>query len=174
MKRTILSLLAIVMTAAFSLPCSAQDRLFKNMSDLKGCTSIYVGKAVLKLAGSSSSFIGNLDNVNLKKLYDKINSIEVVACDDDEYAAAINKKISELVAGISDLNLLTEVNENDGDGSSNVTIYTRQKPGSDIINTLLIVVMGDDDPTLVAFHGDFTMDDILAALQHADNNVLGN
>lgn len=162
------------MMAAFSLPCPAQDRLFKDLSNQKGCTSIYVGKGVLKLAGSSSDLIGGIGNVNVKKLYDKITSIEVITCDEDEYAKDLNKKIPELIAGISDLDILTEVNDNDGDESSNVTIYTRQKPGSDIINTLLIAVCGDDDPTLVAIHGNFTMDDIAAAISTAEDNVLDN
>lgn len=171
MTKKILSIATAVILAFASFSLSAQDRLFGELSNLKGVTSVYVGKSMLQLAGSS---INMADGINTSRLLSKMTGVEVVTCENKKSAKEMNKKIDAIIRTMPDLEVLTEVNDNDSKDASHVVIYSKSNPDTGVISTLLITAISPDDPTVVAIHGNFTPDDIAAALSSVSGNADAN
>ncbi len=72
-------LLCMAMCLIF-INCTAQKTL-SEVSSIKGVTSIYIGKMMLKMAGSSIDIGSGKDAVDLGRLTKDLNSIEIVQCD---------------------------------------------------------------------------------------------
>lgn len=167
MKNRILILAAALLFTFAAVPAKAQDRIFNDLSNLPGCTSVYVGKTILRIAGASK-LIGGTGNFNASKLVGKLDAVEVIACENEKDSKEANRRFAEAISSVKGLSVLMEVKENDDDGSD-VTIFSKEEPDSDIIHLMVIYVTGDS-PTLVALHGSFTPEDILSACKGAVNS----
>lgn len=170
MKARIYLIALTLLVGLTALSSRAQERLFGKLSKMEGVTSIYVGKTMLRLAGENINILGGTGGWEISKILSKLSSIEVITCEDSKNAEFVSKEMEKIVSSIPNLEILTEVNDNEGDGNSeHVIIYAIQKPDSDIIETILISVMGDDEPTLIALHGKLTPEDIGAAFSAGSN-----
>lgn len=164
MKKKIYLIMVALVVALSCSSVKAQDRLFKNIAKMDGVTSVYVGKQMIRLMGDTN-IIGGLGNFNASALLSKLTGIEVLSCENAKNAKQVTKTIDGIIKSMDDLEVITEVEDNeDSKDSSHVVIYSRSKPGSDVIKTLLINVQSDNEPTIVALHGDFTIEDIAAAM----------
>ncbi len=154
MKKIKMMFFALMCVVAVS-SCSAQ-RLFSEAADIKGVTSVVVTKPMLKMAGAS---IGKQEGVDVGKLIEKLDFIEVVS-------APANKKVKvkEICnKALKDLNAetLVEVKENDQDVRI-LAIINENNP--ELYKGLLIIADEADELALVYMLGNFTMDDLTAAI----------
>lgn len=165
MKRKLLAIIAAIIVAAVVIPANAKGRLFKEMSNVKGCTSVYVGEAVLRVAGDFK-LIGETGGVNLNKLMKKVSYIEIVTCENSQYTKDVIAKASDIVSNIENLEIITEVSESssNADSPTNIVIYYRPVKNTEFMDLLLITIDSNESPVYVAIHGYFTMDDITAAI----------
>lgn len=169
MKKRFYLIIAAMIVALACTTVNAENRLFKNISKMDGVTSVYVGKQMLKLAGDMN-LVGNTGNFDTSKLLSKLTGVEVVTCDNKKYAKEVSKKIDGIIKSMGDLEIVTEVDDNeDAKDKSHVVIYAKSTPGSDIIKTLLINVQSENEPTIVALHGDFTFEDLTSAMGAKNN-----
>lgn len=154
-------MMAAVMIALAGSSLKAQGRMFGELSKTDGCTSIYVGETLLKLVGDKAgNLVGNTGGINTSVLMDKLTSVEVITCDNEKKAKEISKKIDATIAAMQGLTVMAEVK----DSESNIVMYAKEEPGSDIIRTLIINVASDGEPTVVALNGNFTAEDIATVM----------
>ncbi len=71
-----------------SVSCSAQ-RTFPSFSSIKGVTSVFIGKTMLRLAGTSMDLSGNsvTDAIDISSLMKGLDSIEIIQCDNKTMTA---------------------------------------------------------------------------------------
>lgn len=165
MKRIHLLLIALIVAIAGST-ANAQNKMFDSLAKMDGVTSIYVGKPMLKIAGNSANLFGNM-GFDASSLLSKLDAVEVITCDEGVNTAPIVKAMQDLLASMKDLEVVTEINNNDSgnNDADNVSIYLQSIPGTDRYKALIVAVFSNSEPTLVALSGDFTADDIASVMQ---------
>ncbi len=150
-KTMFVALICAITTAS----CSAQ-RLFSEASKVDGVTSVLVTKPMLQLAGAS---VGNQDGVDVGKLMDKLNSIEVITAPKN-----LKTKVMELcqqsLTGMK-TETLVEVKEKD----ENVEILAiPNDTNPELYKGLVIMADQKDELVYMYMSGDFTMDELMTAI----------
>lgn len=100
------SILFWMIMCMISISCTAQ-RTLSEVSSIKGVTSIYIGKMMLKLAGSSADFGTDQEAVDISKLIKDLTSIEIVQCDGNSVEKA--EKVCSKVLSKYSFEVITEV-----------------------------------------------------------------
>lgn len=129
------------------ISCSAQ-RTFSEIASAKGVTSVFVGKTMLKLAGSSMSLATNQSAIDVSRIIKDLSSIEIINCDDIKVLSNIKKECQKILSAYP-FEVITEVN----DDGENVEISGVLDKDGRFIEMLLITVSDDDDLTYILMKG---------------------
>lgn len=100
----------MIIMCMISISCAAQKTL-SEVSNIKGVTSIYIGKMMLKMAGSSIDFGSDQEAVDIGKLVNDLTSIEIVQCDGNSMEKA--EKVCKKILSKLPLEVVTEVSKDD-------------------------------------------------------------
>lgn len=161
--RNIRILLLSALVCFISASCSSQ-RVLSDLSSMKGVTSVYVGKAMLQMAGSSIGMDQNSGGVDVSELINDLTSIEIVTCENKKMASSVQKKCNSILSQYP-FELITEVTSDD----EKVEISGVFDKDSEIINMLLISVVDDDEPTYILMTGKIDMNSLNAALPYGSS-----
>ncbi len=101
-------LIFVIIMCIISIPCAAQ-RILSEVSNIKGVTSVYIGKMMLKMAGASIDFGSNQDAVDIGKLSKELTSIEIIECSGNSAEKA--EKVCKKVLSKFPLEIVTEVSK---------------------------------------------------------------
>lgn len=125
----------------------AQDNWLDKYANQDGITSVYISKAMFQLMPNL-----DIDNVNLKTVSDKINSLSIITSEKKDVATKLSNKIKQEIS--SEYAELMRV-KNDSD-----LIIFRAIQQGEIINELLLTVEEPDGYTVIKINGQFTLEDI--------------
>ncbi|MDE6692340.1 MAG: DUF4252 domain-containing protein [Muribaculaceae bacterium] len=154
-----IKLLLVWVMSMMCISCSAQ-RTFSEISSMKGVTSVYVGKTMLKLASSSMALDSDVTAVNMSKIIKNLTSIEIISCEDKKVAEKVQKKCDSILSKYQ-MDVITEVNSND----TNVEISGAfEKDGETLKMILLSVRGGDSQPTYILMKGKININTLTDAL----------
>ncbi|MDE5850857.1 MAG: DUF4252 domain-containing protein [Muribaculaceae bacterium] len=145
--KSIKPLLCALLCIMTIISCSAQ-RTFSEIASQKGVTSVFVGKTMLKLAGSSMSLAANQSAIDVSKIIKDLSSIEIINCDDIKVLPAIKNKCKKILAEYP-LEVITEVTD---DGEKVEISGVLDKDGH-FMEMLLISVSDDDEITFILMKG---------------------
>ena len=130
-----------------SVTCSAQ-RMLSEASSINGVRSVFIGKAMLQLSGSSMPITGNQSAIDLSRLFKDLTSIEILSCEDKGVAEKLEKKCRSILSKIP----LEVITETSSDGQNIQISGVFDKEGKNL-NTLLIAVAGKDDMSFILLIG---------------------
>lgn len=147
--RHLKSALAAVMML-FCLQASAQMEFIEKYEDNKNATYVYVGKALFKMLGAKNfSTPGGRD---ISPIADKLTSLQVVTSEDPATIAEIKDDLAKDVRNYN-FEVLLKAN----DEGEKVTIYFLEGKKE---NYVLISANEEEETSLIALSGTFTMSDI--------------
>lgn len=123
----------------------AQDKWFDKYANQDGVVSVYISQAMFKMMSGL-----DIDNVNLKSVADKLNSLKILTTEKPDVAQKLRSEIKLS----SDWAELMRVK----DDSSSVCFNAIQN--GDLIRELLITVEEPDEFVVIKLDGNFSMEDI--------------
>lgn len=132
MKRLYNIILFIVLCTIMSTSCHAQ-KLFGDVASMPGVTSVYVGKALLRMAGGIGKFTGSVD-ADIAKAVVELNSIEIINCDDTKALKEAQLRSKGIIGNLN-MELLAEINDDD-----NVNIYAKIIDDGHTADTIILEV----------------------------------
>lgn len=144
--RIIKYILCIVMSI-ICFDCLAQ-RMLSEAASMKGVSSVFIGKTMLKVAGASISIGGDQSAINMSKIFKDITSIEIISCDEEGNAESLEKKCRSILS-VYPFEVLTETS---GDGKNIQISGIFDKAGQNIM-TLLISITGNDEASFILLNG---------------------
>lgn len=130
-----------------SITCSAQ-RMLSEVASMKGVSSVYIGKTMLKLAGASMTITGNQSGLDLSRLIKDLTSIEIISCDDKGVAQKMEKKCRGILSDYP----WEVITETSSDGKNIQISGVFDKDGNNLV-TLLIAVTGENDASFILMNG---------------------
>ncbi|MDE6380762.1 MAG: DUF4252 domain-containing protein [Muribaculaceae bacterium] len=131
-----------------SINCPAQ-RMLSEVASMKGVSSVYIGKTMLKLAGGASmSITGNKSSIDLSKLFKDLTSIEVISCEDRGVAEKVEKKCKSILSRYP----MEVLSETSSDGQNVQISGVFDKDGRNL-ETLLIAVTGKNEASFILLKG---------------------
>ena len=143
---------------ALSISCSAQ-RTLSEVASMNGVTSIFVGKTMLKVAGSSMALGDNQSAIDLSKLIKSLTSIEIIQCDNIETSKKVQQKCKSILSKYP-FEVITEVT---ADGQ-NVEISGVFRKEGKYLDMLLIAVTQNAQPTYILLKGNINIKTLNDAL----------
>ena len=148
MKNSILRIILIAGIMFTSLTACSQVRVFKQLADIPGVESVYIGRSVMMLAGENIvSNVSDQIDVDIKN----IKCIEVITYD-DENTATLNQLVNTSISIINGLNMEVVVDQR-CDGERN-TIYVQPTDSTYVTFSKMVVLNYDDsDFNLVLIEG---------------------
>ncbi len=143
-----------------SISCSAQ-RTFSDVASIKGVTSVFVGKTMLRLAGASMDFNGSdaLESIDIGRLIKDLDSIEIIECDKDSMEKV--KKMCKKILSDHQFEILTDVIQDD----QKVEISGIMNKDGQTMNMLLISVAQPNQLVYILMKGKINIDALSEALQ---------
>ncbi len=155
MKRTLILLFVSCLFALAPTSCVGQAKVFTSIAKLDGVTSVYIGKAALRLGAGAAMLQGEFAG---SKAIRKLNSIEVVSV---ENSAVIPKAKTEAEKIIADkkMDVLVETKED----NESVVIYggVPDSKNADIINDMLIYTCEPSELNLIYINGVINLAELL-------------
>lgn len=158
--KSIASILVALVAMVLTTSCNAQKQ-FADIASNKEVTSVYIGKTMLRLAGTAA---GNEidDDIDIKSLIKDLNSIEILACENGvvikKIAPDVEKRIAELKA-----NVLLEANED----KESVVIYGTPDPKDENkISNLIIYSREPGELSLVVLNGSIDMASVAGMIEN--------
>lgn len=130
-----------------SFTCQAQ-RMLSEVASMKGVTSIFIGKTMLKFAGASMSLAGDQSAIDMSKLIKDLTSIEIISCEDKAVAQKVEKKCKNILSKYN----WEVITETSSEGQKIEISGVFDKDGKNI-ETLLIAVNGNDDSSFILLKG---------------------
>lgn len=130
-----------------SLACSAQ-RVFSEATSMKGVSSVFIGRTMLKVAGASISVSRESSAIDMSKLFKDLISIEIISCDEKENVDKLEKKCGSILSAYP-FELMTETSD---DGKNIRISGIFDKEGKNIV-TLLIAITGSDEASFILLKG---------------------
>lgn len=164
MKMRTIRILLWIILGVLSIPCSAQ-RTFSEVASIKGVTSSYVGKPILRLAGSSMVFSNGKTPLNLSRFINDLTSIEFIQCDDSDVIPKVQKVCDKIMSKYH-FEIISQVT---GDDESVTISGVFNKNGKDL-NMLLINVSTDDELTYILLKGKIDIEALTPDIMSGSNN----
>lgn len=130
-----------------SLTCSAQ-RMLSEVASMKGVSSVFIGKTMLKLAGASITTTGNQSGLDLSRLIKDLTSMEIISCDDKDVAQMMEKKCRSILSSYP-WELITETTS---EGQNIQISGVFDKDGKNLA-MLLIAVTGNNEASFILMNG---------------------
>lgn len=127
--------------------CSAQ-RMLTEVASMKGVSSVYIGKTMLKLAGASMSITGDQSAIDLSKLFKDLSSIEIISCEDKKMADKVEKKCKSILSKLP-MEVITETSS-DGQNVEISGVFDKEGRNLEI---LLISVTGNEEASFILLKG---------------------
>ena len=78
--------------------CIAQDKLFEKYGEKDGVTSVYISKAMFKMIPSL-----DIEDLNLKNMSEKINSMQILSCERMETAKEMENDFKKITGSYTEL-----------------------------------------------------------------------
>ena len=162
---------AAVFAASFEAKADLRN-IFPDVSKIPDVTSVYVGKALLRAAGSQN-MIGS-GTVDLGKLAANIDQLQVVMSEKKKSSKQLREIFNNYMNANRDYSILAQVQESDdkkGNGQE-VTIYAQENPANpDIIKDAIIVVRDEEEFIFVGIMGEIPLQALMSTLgQDSDDN----
>lgn len=133
---------------SLSLTCSAQ-RVLSEVASMKGVSSVFIGKTMLKVAGGASMTIsGNRSGIDLSKLFKDLTSIEIIACEDKGVVEQVENKCRSILSKYP----MEVITETSSDGQNVRISGVFDKEGRNL-EMLLITVTGNGDASFFLMNG---------------------
>lgn len=151
------SILFWIIMCLISISCTAQ-RTLSEVSSIKGVTSIYIGKMMLKLAGSSADFGTDQEAVDISKLIKDLTSIEIVQCDGNSVEKA--EKVCSKVLSKYSFEVITEVTKD----NQKVEISGVLDKDGKTMSMLLISVVESNELVYILLKGKIDIETLNEAL----------
>lgn len=151
------SILFWMIMCMISISCTAQ-RTLSEVSSIKGVTSIYIGKMMLKLAGSSADFGTDQEAVDISKLIKDLTSIEIVQCDGNSVEKA--EKVCSKVLSKYSFEVITEVTKD----NQKVEISGVLDKDGKTMSMLLISVVESNELVYILLKGKIDIETLNEAL----------
>lgn len=145
--------LATLIVSMIALTSCAQKITFPSLEGQSDVTKIYVGKAMLKMAG------GDISGADIPKdIAKKMDSIEVITSEKSSGAQKIQSAFNAYVTENPNMEVLVQVDDN----KSKVNIFAVPDKTPDTYSKIIIYVIdGEDNETvLVVMNGKITADDL--------------
>ncbi|MDE6637608.1 MAG: DUF4252 domain-containing protein [Muribaculaceae bacterium] len=130
-----------------SIDCLAQ-RILTEAASMKGVSSVFIGKTMLKVAGASISIGGDQSAINMSKIFKDLTSIEILSCDENGNMDKLEKKCRSILSAYP-FEVLTETS---GDGK-NIQISGVFDKGGQNFETLLIAITGNEEVSFILLKG---------------------
>lgn len=124
-----------VLCMLFALPAAAQSRMFGNLPENDNITTVYIGKALLKLAGN----VAKLDGVPRDAIRN-LTGVEVVTCSSKSAFSKILQP--RLKKAISENRFETLVTADEG--KENCTLYGRENADGTLSRLLIVQKEGSE------------------------------
>lgn len=146
--RIITAVLLALLTAA---SVSAQKRMLRDLTWIKGVTSVFVNASVLNQPNTVPDMV---DDLGLKDMIKKLNTVEIVSANDSNRAISMLTSASNSLIDSLNMELLTEVN----DAGQQISVYvTPVAEGTSDTRSLLMSISADNMATLINLSGTFDL-----------------
>lgn len=146
--RIITAVLLALLTAA---SVSAQKRMLRDLTRIKGVTSVFVNASVLNQPNTVPDMV---DDLGLKDMIKKLNTVEIVSANDSNRAISMLTSASNSLIDSLNMELLTEVN----DAGQQISVYvTPVVEGTSDTRSLLMSISADNMATLINLSGTFDL-----------------
>lgn len=130
-----------------SIECPAQ-RMFSEAASMKGVSSVFIGKTMLKAAGAAVTINGGQSSIDMSKLFKDLSSIEIISCDDKDHMKKLEYKCRDIIS-VYPFEVMTETSDED----KNIQISgIFDKDGKNVV-TLLIVLTRNDKVSFILLKG---------------------
>lgn len=144
-----------MMAFCFAISVNAQSDLYNKCNGMKGITTVYIPKTMLKMGAS----LGGSEDMDLKKISNKLDNLQVIVAEKKESVVFLKKE--SMVYGTGNgYDLLISVN----DSGEKVEIYQKSlKKGT---NQFIIKV--EDSPsemTVIIMEGNLTAEDVVKSVK---------
>jgi hypothetical protein len=146
--RIITAVLLALLTAA---SVSARKRMLRDLTRIKGVTSVFVNAYVLNQPNTVPDMV---DDLGLKDMIKKLNTVEIVSANDSNRAISMLTSASNSLIDSLNMELLTEVN----DAGQQISVYvTPVVEGTSDTRSLLMSISADNMATLINLSGTFDL-----------------
>ena len=146
--RIITAVLLALLTAA---SVSARKRMLRDLTRIKGVTSVFVNASVLNQPNTVPDIV---DDLGLKDMIKKLNTVEIVSANDSNRAISMLTSASNSLIDSLNMELLTEVN----DAGQQISVYvTPVVEGTSDTRSLLMSISADNMATLINLSGTFDL-----------------
>ena len=146
--RIITAVLLALLTAA---SVSAQKRMLRDLTRIKGVTNVFVNASVLNQPNTVPDMV---DDLGLKDMIKKLNTVEIVSANDSNRAISMLTSASNSLIDSLNMELLTEVN----DAGQQISVYvTPVVEGTSDTRSLLMSISADNMATLINLSGTFDL-----------------
>lgn len=147
MKKTLIIILMSVVALLTAPSCISQGKVFKEAASLPGVTSVYIGTAMMRLAGGAASVS---EYGEYAKYISDIKSIEVLSCEDASQIKAVSDICNRILAEMH-YEVLLEADE----GNEHTVIYggVADTENPDIIDDMVIVSQEASEYDVVFIRG---------------------
>lgn len=146
--RIITAVLLALLTAA---SVSAQKRMLRDLTRIKGVTSVFVNAYVLNQPNTVPDMV---DDLGLKDMIKKLNTVEIVSANDSNRAISMLTSASNSLIDSLNMERLTEVN----DAGQQISVYvTPVVEGTSDTRSLLMSISADNMATLINLSGTFDL-----------------
>jgi len=130
------------------IPSAYTQKVFTEIAKTKGVTSIYVGKAMLRIASGSAMQNMMGDKLNIDCMLNYLDSIEIITCKSPDAIAEMEKVGAKVIDSL-DLEVLTEVEE---DNMRMVMMGAIDKNQTEV-KTVLIYVNDNGEVAYIVMRG---------------------
>lgn len=150
MKKTIIISIIVLLASA---GLHAQESFFDKFADRKGVTSVYISQKMFSMMKDIDN-----DEINLAGIADKINSLQILSCDNKAVADELRKETAHIRRdnGYEELMRIREEGER-------VTIYTKEGAKE---NEYVLLVDEPDEFTIILLNGRLTLEEIQGVINH--------
>lgn len=146
--RILTAVLLALLTAA---SVSARKRMLRDLTRIKGVTSVFVNASVLNQPNTVPDMV---DDLGLKDMIKKLNTVEIVSANDSNRAISMLTSASNSLIDSLNMELLTEVN----DAGQQISVYvTPVVEGTSDTRSLLMSISADNMATLINLSGTFDL-----------------
>lgn len=146
MKRKMIVLVTAIIIA---MTAQAQSPFFKKCENVKGVTTVYISKAMLKMAGN----IEGLGVSDKSLLSQKIDNVQIVNSENSEGRAYLDKHLG-MISHEKGYEILMKINEDD----ENVTIYRQELDKKK--SRFVVITKEPDEISVVTIEGAMTIEDV--------------
>ena len=165
MKNSILRIILIAGVMLTSLTACSQVRVFKELADMPGVESVYIGRSVMMLAGENIvSNVSNQVDFDIRN----VSSIEVITYDGTQ-SSTLSALLSRSQQILNGQNMEVVVDQR-SDGEHN-TIYVQPTDSTYMSFSKMVVLNYDDsDFNLVLIEGKISNTALTGGGDDSDNN----